>query len=45
MDRVGDFEQAFAAAPVTLDATYTTPDESHAMMEPFASIAAWHGDS
>ena len=44
MDRVGDFEQAFAVAPVTLDATYTTPDQSHAMMEPFASIAAWDGD-
>jgi len=42
--RVGDFEQAFAAAPVTLDATYTTPDQSHMMMEPFASLAAWHGD-
>ena len=23
---------------------YTTPDQSHAMMEPFATIAAWHGD-
>ena len=27
-----------------LDATYTTPDQTHAMMEPFASIAAWKGD-
>ena len=43
-DRVGDFEAAFAAAPVKLDETYTTPDESHAMMEPHASIAAWEGD-
>ena len=41
---VGDFEGAFAAAPVQLDATYTTPDQSHAMMEPHASIAAWSGD-
>ncbi|WGD30655.1 xanthine dehydrogenase family protein molybdopterin-binding subunit [Ancylobacter sp. WKF20] len=41
---VGDFDRAFAAAPVTLDAQYTTPDQSHAMMEPFASIAAWEGD-
>lgn len=41
---VGDFEDAFAAAPVQLDATYTTPDQSHAMMEPHASIAAWKGD-
>ncbi len=42
-ERLGDFEAAFAAAPVQLDATYTTPDESHAMMEPHASIAAWEG--
>ena len=42
--RQGDFETAFANAPVTLDARYTTPDESHAMMEPFATIAAWEGD-
>jgi xanthine dehydrogenase YagR molybdenum-binding subunit len=41
---VGDFAGAFAAAPVKLDATYTTPDEAHAMMEPHASIAAWKGD-
>ena len=40
---VGDFTAAFTAAPVTLDATYTTPDQSHAMMEPHASIAAWDG--
>ncbi|CAN5295556.1 aldehyde oxidoreductase molybdenum-binding subunit PaoC [soil metagenome] len=39
--RVGDFEGAFATAPVKHDATYTTPDESHAMMEPHASIAHW----
>jgi xanthine dehydrogenase YagR molybdenum-binding subunit len=42
--KVGDFAGAFAAAPVQLDATYTTPDQSHAMMEPHASIAAWKGD-
>jgi xanthine dehydrogenase YagR molybdenum-binding subunit len=40
----GDFAGAFAAAPVQLDATYTTPDFGHAMMEPHASIAAWNGD-
>ena len=44
IERVGDFEEAFAAAPVKLDAEYTTPDHSHAMMEPHASIAAWEGD-
>jgi xanthine dehydrogenase YagR molybdenum-binding subunit len=42
--RVGDFATAFAAAPVTLDQTYTTPDQSHAMMEPHATLAAWEGD-
>ncbi len=41
---VGDFAGAFAAAPVQIDATYTTPDQSHAMMEPHATIAAWKGD-
>ena len=41
---VGDFAGAFEAAPVQLDATYTTPDQSHAMMEPPASIAKWEGD-
>jgi xanthine dehydrogenase YagR molybdenum-binding subunit len=41
---VGDFDGAFAAAPVKLDATYSTPDHAHAMMEPHASIAAWEGD-
>ncbi len=41
---VGDFDTAFAAAPVQLDQSYTTPDQAHAMMEPHASIAAWNGD-
>lgn len=41
---VGDFASAFASAPVQLDATYTTPDHSHAMMEPHASMARWDGD-
>ena len=41
---VGAFDRAFAAAPVRLDVTYTTPDQSHAMMEPHASIARWDGD-
>ncbi|RYE67811.1 MAG: xanthine dehydrogenase family protein molybdopterin-binding subunit, partial [Oxalobacteraceae bacterium] len=42
--RVGDFEAAFNISAVKLDQTYTTPDESHAMMEPHASIAEWKGD-
>ena len=41
---VGDFQKAFDAAPVTLDEHYTTPDHSHAMMEPHATIAAWEGE-
>jgi xanthine dehydrogenase YagR molybdenum-binding subunit len=41
---VGDFVGAFAAAPVQLDQNYTTPDEAHAMMEPYASVATWDGD-
>ncbi|WP_210485399.1 aldehyde oxidoreductase molybdenum-binding subunit PaoC [Microvirga antarctica] len=40
----GDFLAAFSDAPIQLDETYTTPDHSHAMMEPHASLAAWDGD-
>ena len=42
--KIGDFGRAYAAAPVRLDAQYTTPYHSHAMMEPYASIASWKGD-
>jgi xanthine dehydrogenase YagR molybdenum-binding subunit len=42
--KYGDFAGAYTAAPVRLDATYTTPDESHAMLEPHASIASWTGN-
>ncbi len=38
---VGDVDAAFEAAPVTLDATYRTPSQTHAMMEPHASIVDW----
>lgn len=41
---IGDFAGAYAGAAVKLDATYTTPDQAHAMMEPHATIAAWNGD-
>src|SRR5256886_121541 len=41
---VGDFGSAFAGAPVQLDVTYTTPLQSHAMMEPHATLATWDGD-
>ena len=39
--KIGNFDTGFANAPVKLDANYTTPDQSHAMMEPHASIASW----
>jgi xanthine dehydrogenase YagR molybdenum-binding subunit len=41
---VGNFTGAFASAPVQLDALYSTANESHSMMEPHATIAAWDGD-
>lgn len=41
---VGDFAAAFAEAPIQLDACYTTPDHSHAAMEPHSSMASWEGD-
>jgi xanthine dehydrogenase YagR molybdenum-binding subunit len=41
---VGDFAGAYASAQVKFDGRYTTPDHSHAMMEPHASIASWTGD-
>jgi xanthine dehydrogenase YagR molybdenum-binding subunit len=40
----GDFASAFQQAAVRFDETYTTPDQSHAMMEPHASMAVWNGD-
>lgn len=43
-DRVGDFERAFSASATRLDETYSTPDQTHAMMEPHATIAAWEGE-
>ncbi|MBO9687848.1 MAG: xanthine dehydrogenase family protein molybdopterin-binding subunit [Mitsuaria chitosanitabida] len=42
--RVGDVDAALDQAPVRLDQTYTTPDQSHAMMEPHATLAVWEGD-
>jgi len=41
---VGDFDVAFANAPVRLDETYTTPIHNHAQMEPHASLAVWEGE-
>ncbi|KQS51376.1 aldehyde oxidoreductase molybdenum-binding subunit PaoC [Sphingomonas sp. Leaf198] len=38
---VGDFAGAFAKAAVKVDERYTTPDQSHSMMEPHSTTAAW----
>jgi xanthine dehydrogenase YagR molybdenum-binding subunit len=40
----GDFDGAFKSAAVRIDVTYTTPLQSHAMMEPHATVATWEGD-
>ncbi len=37
----GTFDAAFAAAPVKVDATYDTPYEHNAAMEPHAAVAEW----
>ena len=40
---IGDFDNAFANAPVKIDATYTTPYQHSAPMEPHATMAVWDG--
>lgn len=37
----GDFEEAYRQAPVTIDATYGTPNQHHNAMEPHAAVAVW----
>jgi xanthine dehydrogenase YagR molybdenum-binding subunit len=39
----GDFESAFARAPVRIEATYRTPVQNHNPMEMHATIAVWQG--
>lgn len=41
----GDPDAAFVSAPVKIDATYTTPDETHNPIEMHASVAVWSGDT
>ena len=41
---VGDFDQAFAAAPVKIDARYETPAQHHNPLELFQATCAWEGD-
>ncbi|MBI0474274.1 xanthine dehydrogenase family protein molybdopterin-binding subunit [Sphingomonas sp. MA1305] len=40
----GDPDAAFDAAAIKIDATYTTPSQNSAAMEPHASIALWQDD-
>lgn len=40
----GRFREAFQTSAFQVDQSYTTPDQSHAMMEPHATVAAWEGD-
>ena len=39
----GDFETAFASAPVKVDAVYRTPVETHNPMEMHGTVAVWDG--
>ncbi|MGQ0697711.1 MAG: molybdopterin cofactor-binding domain-containing protein [Panacagrimonas sp.] len=41
----GDFDEAYASAPVKIDVTYTTPYQNHNAMEPHATLASWDGDT
>jgi xanthine dehydrogenase YagR molybdenum-binding subunit len=41
----GDPDAAFAAAPVKIDATYITPNETHNPIELHATVAVWEGEN
>ncbi len=43
--REGDVDASMKAAPYTLDATYTTPNEHHNPLEPHAIVAVWNEDA
>jgi xanthine dehydrogenase YagR molybdenum-binding subunit len=40
---IGDFDKAFADAPIKIDAAYTTPYQHQMPMEPHATMAVWDG--
>ena len=42
---IGDAEAALAAAPVKVDAHYSTPRHNHNAIEPHAVTVAWDGDA
>ncbi len=41
----GDVDKAFDSAPVKIDATYITPNETHNPIELHASVVMWEGDN
>jgi xanthine dehydrogenase YagR molybdenum-binding subunit len=41
----GNVDEALAASDATVDATYTTPEETHNPLEPSATVAQWDGDA
>ena len=42
---IGDADGALANSDVRIDATYTTPEETHNALEPSATLAEWDGDA
>jgi xanthine dehydrogenase YagR molybdenum-binding subunit len=43
--KVGDFAHAFAAAPVKIDARYSTPTQHHNPIELFTTTCVWEGEN
>jgi xanthine dehydrogenase YagR molybdenum-binding subunit len=41
---VESFEDALAASPVVIEATYSTATQNHAAMEPHSAVALWDAD-
>ena len=39
----GNFDLAYATAPITLEGTYTTPTMQHSPLEPHVTVARWEG--
>jgi xanthine dehydrogenase YagR molybdenum-binding subunit len=42
-DGVESIDDAFAASPVVVEATYSTATQNHAAMEPHSAVATWDG--
>lgn len=42
--QVGNFDEAYAAAPVRIDQRYSTPAQHHNTIELFSTTAVWEGD-